>query len=439
MFLLLAEKVSLINVNFGQMNLNKFIVVMILLSSYCSAQTKETAYKAVQTKEIQFENLSFEALKAKAKKEKKLIFINVYMTNCIPCKDMERDVFTDGAVADFYNPQFINASYNYNEKEGQEVSEIYDINCFPHFLFMDGDGKIVHSRMGFVNQQDFVKLAQIASNPKERLLYYEEEYPNRKADAEFLLQYLRILNKAKCVSLEFQFSSENSEHLAKLNNLLKEYFALQPEEMLTSRVNWNAINDFTYDYKSREFSYLLKNAAAFKKLYTEDSVNSKIKDVLINEGALHTRGLKFTEANEMAYIDEIKKLNTPEAEPAIFWLRLRSAKSSQKWPDYMRLVTEAGNKFIRTAEEKEMVSKVIYENIADQTALEQAEQLMKSAVETSPSWTVYETYANVLFKLNKKNEAKSMALKGIDTAKRIGAKPKNYESLTYLLEKIEKL
>lgn len=42
-----------------------------------------------QTKEIHFEKSSFADIKAKAKKENKLIFIDAYTSWCGPCKWME--------------------------------------------------------------------------------------------------------------------------------------------------------------------------------------------------------------------------------------------------------------------------------------------------------------------------------------------------------------
>ncbi len=424
------------------MSANNYLVCIMFMASYCTAQTKEisSSFKSVKTNEIIFEKSSFEEIKAKAKREKKLVFINIYNKACIPCREMEKNVFTNTRVADYYNPSFINASYDYDGKEGQEISEIYQVQCFPNYLFMNGDGKIVFRRVGAMGPEDFVKLAETAADPKQWLSYYEEEYPKKKSDPEFLLKYLRVLDKASCMNLVNFFPIESEmEQFKKRDSLLKGYFALQTDEMLISNANWNVIKEFTYDYKSREFSYLLKNAAAYKKLYTADSVSIKIKDVLINSRGLFCFNKGYTEANETAYINEVKKLNSLEAEPAVFWLTLDCYKGSKKWQNYIGLVDESGDKYILSSQEKESVSKVIYENIHDNASLLKAEQMMKTAAEKDPSWLVYETYANVLYEENKKSEAKSIALKALETAKQIGAKPKNYESVNYLLEKIEKL
>ena len=422
------------------------IVLALFVSTFCWSQNKEisgTSY-AVKTQKIDFQNLSFEELKAKAKKEKKSAFINIYMSNCIPCKDMERNVFTDIMVAEYYNPHFINASYDYTQKEGQMLSELYETNCAPTYLFIDSEGKVVHRSTGYKSQEEFVKLAEIANDPKRNMAYYEKEYPKKKFDPEFLLRYLYILDQANCAKLgefypAFSLSGGKSELTLKRDTVFNEYFASQKDDSLINKTNWEAIREFTYDYRSREFKYLLKNAAAFKKLYSEEAVNTKIKDVIISGRAIFLDNKPNTEANDAAYIDEIKKLNSFEAEPALFWLALYSAEASSKWDEYMRLVNEPGKKHILSAEDKQQVAETIYENVTDKTALQKAEDLMQSAVAEQPSWIMYETYANVLFHQNKKDQAKSMAQKALEIAKQAGAKKDNYNSITYLLEKIEKL
>lgn len=59
--------------------------------------------------EAQNRSISFEQTKEwkkivkKAKKEKKLIFVDCYTSWCGPCKMLAKDVFTRDTVADFFN------------------------------------------------------------------------------------------------------------------------------------------------------------------------------------------------------------------------------------------------------------------------------------------------------------------------------------------------
>lgn len=418
----------------------KLTICALFFSVSILAQKSDVILKTVETQTINFENLSFEELKAKAKKEGKPIFINIYMATCMPCKEMESEVFTNLSVANHYNSTFINASYDYNDTEGQMLAEQYKTACAPTFLYIDSDGTLLHRRTGFADQDNFLNLAKEASDPKKQLHYFEVEYPNNKLDVTFLLSYLRLLDNANCFSLSTPFSFNDSSELSiKRELVFNEYFALQPLDSLLNKTNWEAIRDFVYDYKSREFKHLVKNAATYRKLYSKEEVDQKIKDVILTGNSLFCSSKGYSKSCLQAYTDEIKALNSPETELGLFWLALNNAKADSEWAEFMRLVNDYESKFIVSAEDKEFVARTIYQNITDNSALLKAEQLMKSALVEKQSWLIYETYANVLFLLNKKQEAKLMATKALEVAKLVGAKKKNYNSITYLLELIEKL
>ena len=51
----------------------------------------------------------------KAKKEKKLIFVDCYTSWCGPCKMLAKDVFTRDEVADYFNANFVCAKVRYGE------------------------------------------------------------------------------------------------------------------------------------------------------------------------------------------------------------------------------------------------------------------------------------------------------------------------------------
>ena len=61
---------------------------------------------------IDFQNIPFKDLLAKAKAEKKLVFIDAYASWCGPCKLMENNIFPLPAVKSYYNASFINAHFD---------------------------------------------------------------------------------------------------------------------------------------------------------------------------------------------------------------------------------------------------------------------------------------------------------------------------------------
>ena len=77
-----------------------------------------------QDKGIRFEhNLTWSDIAAKAKAEKKYIFVDCYTTWCGPCKYMTKNIFPLQEVGDFFNQAFINVKYQMDStaKDDEEV------------------------------------------------------------------------------------------------------------------------------------------------------------------------------------------------------------------------------------------------------------------------------------------------------------------------------
>lgn len=119
--------------------------------------------KEVNTRQIVFDKQSnWSALLAKAKKENKLIFIDAYTVWCRPCIQMAKDVFTLDKVADFYNRNFINVSMDMEKGEGPVLGKKYEVAAYPAFLFINGDGELVHRDGGFMEAPAFISVGKKA-------------------------------------------------------------------------------------------------------------------------------------------------------------------------------------------------------------------------------------------------------------------------------------
>ena len=76
----------------------RVLFFLLFLSQVLFAQNEELA--------INFIDNDFDKALTKAKDQEKIIFIDAYTTWCGPCKMMDREVFTDSAIGDFYNENF---------------------------------------------------------------------------------------------------------------------------------------------------------------------------------------------------------------------------------------------------------------------------------------------------------------------------------------------
>ena len=90
----------------------------------------------------------FSAALARAKKEKKYVFIDFYATWCGPCKMMDRQVYTDSTVAKAA-AKFVNRKVDAEKGEGIELAKRYGITAYPTMVIVDATGKEVNREQGF--------------------------------------------------------------------------------------------------------------------------------------------------------------------------------------------------------------------------------------------------------------------------------------------------
>jgi thiol:disulfide interchange protein len=115
---------------------------------------------------IQFYNGSFEDAINNAKKENKLIFLDIYATWCGPCKKLKANTFTNKEVSEFYNKTFINMELDGEKGEGLLLAKKYGVKGYPTLLFIDTNGTIVSETAGYYNSSEFLTLGKSISLKK---------------------------------------------------------------------------------------------------------------------------------------------------------------------------------------------------------------------------------------------------------------------------------
>ena len=145
---------------------------------------------------ITFEHGNFAAVCAKAKAEKKLVFIDVYTSWCGPCKHMAATVFKQDNVGQYFNSQFINFKIDAEKGEGKALAAKYKIQFYPTYLFIDDKGALFNKAVGNIKDSIFLGIAAKASqeftNPNS-LPRMQAQYATRKKDTAFLRQYIEKL------------------------------------------------------------------------------------------------------------------------------------------------------------------------------------------------------------------------------------------------------
>ncbi|PKP09513.1 MAG: thioredoxin [Bacteroidetes bacterium HGW-Bacteroidetes-4] len=95
-----------------------------------------------------------------AKKENKLIFLDISASWCGPCKMLKNNTFPNEAVGTFYNANFINIALDGEKGEGATLARKYGLTAYPTLIFIDGNGKLVAKTTGYHNAGQFLELGQ---------------------------------------------------------------------------------------------------------------------------------------------------------------------------------------------------------------------------------------------------------------------------------------
>lgn len=115
---------------------------------------------------------SFEHLKAQAQKENKLILIDLYFEGCMPCKQMDNEVFPNPKIVSLLNKGYLLFKTDvFKEIDGKLLSRKYAVSGFPTFLLLDATGKLITMESGFYAVDRFAALLETAKEQASKGLF----------------------------------------------------------------------------------------------------------------------------------------------------------------------------------------------------------------------------------------------------------------------------
>ena len=388
---------------------------IILLSVFVS-----TIIATAQTRTIKFTEAKWAEITALSLKEKKPIFVDCFTTWCGPCKWLAKNVFTKDEVADYYDKNFICVEIDMEKGEGIELAKKWGVRAYPTLIFADANSEVIHRHVGVEYKddfyKDFIQLGKDAQDPNKQFASVKKMVESGKADAKTHAGYVLMLH-----DLYMDFQKE-----------MDIYFATQKDEDLKLRYNWTLLNEAQWDYYSREIKYLMANQPAFEKLFSADTVTKKISDIYVGALNQYASAVDIPKYNSMKEL--IRSSGMKDPEKIILSSDMKFYKTRKDWDNYSKSAITYTDKYSMTnANALNSIAWDFYEKIEDKMALAHAEGWAKHAVELQPDYANTDTYAAVLFKLGKTEEAKKQALAAVELAKK---EKTDYKSTQELLDKM---
>lgn len=408
---------------------------------------------------IEFEHGTWSEVQKKAQQNNKPIFVDVFTTWCGPCKMMSKEIFPLEEVGKVFNANYVCFKIDAEKGEGIDFAKHYEVTAYPTYLFIKPDGTLFYRALGSMDAKKFIAESEKAMeemNDPKPLNMWDKEYPDKKNDATFLLNYMEKRSK---------LGLENTK-------LFDEYLTLLPEnERVSSQIE--ALYEKEYEkiiVTSLAFQNIQKNREAFEKILGDKKANihtilmvgiensvrkaARAKDEQLLNKAIEVFDQLPIEARKMSKeelfmiyyqrvgnMDKYNMYATSYAENNLMKVtdseiaekdrinlqsiedRIKSGKIDTTKVDaatVKRIKDYWANKERNTICEKlNNFAWTFFENESDKAKLQKALAWSKRSLDLSPnSWMYRDTYANLLYKLGKKQDAiaqEENALKQVGT------------------------
>lgn len=353
---------------------------------------------------IKFEDTNFSTILAKAKKENKLVFIDAYASWCGPCKLMVKNVFPQKAVGDYYNSHFVNAKIDMEKGEGVELAKKYNVKAFPTYLFVDGNGEVVHRTLGYVEENDFIQFAKDAGDPNKRLTALKQKFENGENDPEFLknLAGLTMYNDADFAA-----------------RVMDRYFSGKTE---LDREDIQMMLSATQSTDSPLYKTFVAKKAEITKILPAERYDAFDKNIKVNTAIRKAYNADTKKWNDNSFMAEAQKFLTKDEAERI----LKRAKASRALKDkdietYEKTTIELyKDPSASSSEELNSIAWNFFENVTNKSSLEKAVTWAQESVKKSENYANTDTLANLYNKVGDKKNARVWAEKSIELAKKSG-------------------
>ena len=445
----------------------------ILVSPFL-AFGQASSLNAFDTTGIQFENnLSWKEIQLKARNENKYIFLDCYATWCGPCKLMEKYIFSKKDVGDYFNTRFISVRVQMNKTSNDDqqirnwyadanfIKIKYNIQSYPSYLFFSADGNIVHEEIGSTeNSALFIAKASNALDPNSqyyKLIGNENDFKNDSVKLFHLLQtalaikdkehivklgrdYLKVVTNLftkenlrialELIRLDGSYTKEGEDFFVnnapRINSVMEDnnftekvigprIFAREINSLFVKGVtpiNWRIVSQ---DLQQR-FSILDHLFMIILEDYFRSDVRKEVKDFLASQKD------PIKDWNQISYELQKRFPDYDSLEKIILKEEAAYCIEKKRWQESERFSYLLLRKYSNQMRDKE-VNGIIWEFLFfysnDRKILRDAIKLMDRIIkkEDRENLASYmDTYANLLYKIGKKEKAIFWENKAIEHA-----------------------
>ncbi|MBS1500590.1 MAG: thioredoxin family protein [Bacteroidetes bacterium] len=359
---------------------------------------------------IHFENgLSWKQIVAKAKFENKHIFVDCYATWCVPCKKMDKETYPAKEAGDYFNTRFISVKMQMDTAanddaqtrafyaDARDIRTAYKISFYPTLLFFNSDGKLLSKGIGLMDTAELIKYAGDAISPQKDYYNLLNAYNEGRRDLDQMAYLART-------------ADELLEDHVQAKTIAAEYMRLLKKQSRFTKENIEFFRQFTSKSNEFGFGFFFKNVAKINEVMKdEDYSQSAVQYILykeyvapeINEGKSPDWKIVFSKI--------AAKYGSYYAGRVTIGARTDWAAKIKNWPEHTKYLidfiekygpkTVEGGKFEALAFNNWAWDIFVHSNDIAELNVALKWSLRAVTIDPEPNWI--DTYANILYKLQK--------------------------------------
>jgi thioredoxin-related protein len=359
--------------------------------------------------------LNWQQVQAKARAENKYIFVDCYATWCGPCKQMDNRVYPLKDVGDYYNTHFISIRVQLDTSgndsdaikswysDASHLRAKYNVNVLPTFLFFAPDGSIVHQSNGFVDETDFIALGRDALDPDKQYYTLLDEYERGKKIYSGMAHLAIIANK---------LDNKLAQTIA--NDYIDNYLSRLNDSELYTKQNIQFIREFTTKSNGRGFRLFYNNSGRINQTMGQSEYAEGLIEYVISKEEIDPNLVPLIKISRATpdwsglYTRIAYKYNSAYASKIVITSKVRWYGVRKEWINYTKYVALTTEKYGANYSNYDLnsVAWEIFLHSSKNGELNKALSWSKRAISKDPQYpNSMDTYANLLYKLGRKNEA----------------------------------
>ena len=138
---------------------NLVATILLLLSVSVFSQAQDY---------INFEKLSYKDVLRKSRELQKPVFVDFYADWCLPCKMMDKEIFTDPQLARYINHNFVSVKVDADHPVGKRIADNYEVYSLPTLLMVDERGNVLKNSDRVLGPEALLKMAQKAKKKYDK-------------------------------------------------------------------------------------------------------------------------------------------------------------------------------------------------------------------------------------------------------------------------------